>query len=132
MYIGDTWKLHRKLLNPTVQNYNILNSFYPTFNKNAKQLLALLHAHVEKKSIDMYFFLEACTFDTVCGIIISGPVNYRIIRIFYIFFLNSQKRHLEPKSMFINLKNIYHSLNPLIRKCFIGQYLNFNLSYSKY
>lgn len=61
------WKLHRKLLNHTVQNYNILNSFYPVFNKNVKELVLILNEHVGKESIDMYTFLEACSFDTVCG-----------------------------------------------------------------
>lgn len=123
--------MHRKLLNPTVQNYNILNSFYPTFNKNVRQLLSLLNNHAGKKSIDMYFFLEACTFDTVCGIIIKTYGNV-IIKISDNYFFNLQKRHLERRLTFINPRNTWHSLNLLIRKCFIGQHLNFNLSCKRY
>lgn len=68
LHKGDYWKRHRKLLNPTVQNYNILSSFYPKFNKHMRFMTEnVLEGKVGKGQFDVYHILEACTLDMVCG-----------------------------------------------------------------
>ncbi|XP_037050456.1 probable cytochrome P450 313a4 isoform X1 [Bradysia coprophila] len=72
---GEGWKKHRKLLNPTVQNYNILNSFYPKFNKNMKLMTELLEEKVGQGVVDIYHSLEACTLDMICETTFGATMN---------------------------------------------------------
>ncbi|KAJ6641744.1 putative cytochrome P450, partial [Pseudolycoriella hygida] len=60
---GDYWKMHRRLLNPTVQNTKILNSFYPTMNKCLRILVENLQDKDPNKTINIYDLIEVCTFD---------------------------------------------------------------------
>ncbi|XP_037044399.1 probable cytochrome P450 313b1 [Bradysia coprophila] len=60
---GDYWKMHRRLLNPTVQNTKILNSFYPCMNKTLQILVEKLGKRDPNESFDIYETLEACSFD---------------------------------------------------------------------
>lgn len=66
--ILDTeWKMHRKLLNPTIQNFNILNSFYPTFNRNMRIMIDRMQERCGQGEFDAYGPMEACSLDMICG-----------------------------------------------------------------
>lgn len=60
---GDYWNMHRRLLNPTVQNTKILNSFYPCMNESLKVLVGILEKKDPNEVISIYEFVEACSFD---------------------------------------------------------------------
>lgn len=65
--IGNEWKTHRKLLNPTVQNYNFLTTLYPMFNENIRILINRLEAKCDSNEFDIYEFIESCTLDIIAG-----------------------------------------------------------------
>lgn len=62
-WLGEYWKMHRRLLNPTVQNTKILNSFSPYMNERLKVLIDILASKDPNEVFNIYEFLEACTFD---------------------------------------------------------------------
>lgn len=64
---GGAWKAHRKLLNPTIQNFKILNSFYPTFNRNMRVLVERMEQWAGGEAFDAYRMMEACSLDLICG-----------------------------------------------------------------
>lgn len=55
--------MHRRLLNPTVQNTKILNSFYPTMNESLKVLVDKLGTKDPNEIFSIYEFIEVCSFD---------------------------------------------------------------------
>lgn len=55
--------MHRRLLNPTVQNTKILNSFYPNMNECLKVLVDRLANKDPNEIFSIYEFIEACSFD---------------------------------------------------------------------
>lgn len=55
--------MHRRFLNPTVQNTKILNSFYPNMNETMRILVDKLGKRDPNEIFDIYETLEACSFD---------------------------------------------------------------------
>lgn len=75
---GTEWKVHRKLLNPTIQNFKILNSFYPTFNRNMRVLVERLEKYTSAETFDAYRMMEACSLDMICGEI---ALNFALLKL---------------------------------------------------
>ncbi|GAB0095727.1 Cytochrome P450 [Sergentomyia squamirostris] len=61
----ETWKNHRKYLNPTF-SLKMLQSFISIFNKEARTLTNRLNELLGKPAFDIYRFMDACTLDIVC------------------------------------------------------------------
>lgn len=55
--------MHRRLLNPTVQNTKILNSFYPCMNECMQVMVDKLRLKDPTETFDMYHFAETASFD---------------------------------------------------------------------
>lgn len=64
---GSEWKRHRKLLNPTIQHFKVLNSFYPIFNLHMAELVRKLQGRVGAGQFNIYNFLEECSLNMICG-----------------------------------------------------------------
>lgn len=64
--IAEQWRFHRKNLNPSF-SYNVVNSFYPSFNQNLKILVEKLKPHSNGVPFDLHLNLEACAMDMICG-----------------------------------------------------------------
>lgn len=62
----NEWKVHRKLLNPTIQNFRILSSFYPIFNRNMRIMVERMQARCGGGQFDAYEPMEACSLDMIC------------------------------------------------------------------
>ncbi|XP_037030675.1 cytochrome P450 4C1-like [Bradysia coprophila] len=63
---GNDWKIHRKLLNHTVQHYGILNSYSPIFDEKVKILIALLNKKVGQ-TVNIYDYVESAAAEIVCN-----------------------------------------------------------------
>lgn len=61
---GETWKTHRKLINPSF-SVKILQSFLPIFNNKAKIMIKCLQKHVDGEEFDLYRSLSACTLEAL-------------------------------------------------------------------
>ncbi|KAF9797619.1 hypothetical protein SFRURICE_012767 [Spodoptera frugiperda] len=64
MYI-TTWKTHRRLLNPSF-NLQVLTSFIPEFNTQARNLVVSLQSEVGKESFNVHHYLIKQLLKTVC------------------------------------------------------------------
>lgn len=64
---GSQWKHHRKLLNPTIQHFKVLSSFYPIFNVHMAELVRALESRIGTEEFNIYGFLEECTLNMICG-----------------------------------------------------------------
>lgn len=64
---GSEWKHHRKLLNPTIQHFKVLNSFYPIFNFHMAELVRKLESRIDAEQFNIYTFLEECSLNMICG-----------------------------------------------------------------
>lgn len=62
---GQSWREHRKFLNPTF-NLKILKSFVPIFNNQTNILRDILSNEEENRIFDIYKYMDRCTLDTVC------------------------------------------------------------------
>lgn len=73
----DTWKVHRKLLNPTF-NTRILNSFIPIFNDCADKMIESIHEHAAPgKVLNILEFTSPCTLAMICRTSLGGKVLER-------------------------------------------------------
>lgn len=61
---GETWKMHRKLINPSF-HVKILQSFLPVFNSKAKILVQCLQKQLDGEEFDLYHSLSACTLEAL-------------------------------------------------------------------
>lgn len=64
--LADEWRFHRKNLNPSF-HYNVVKSFYPTFNKNLKIFTQQLRKVVGKKEFGIQVKIQSCAMDMICG-----------------------------------------------------------------
>lgn len=62
---ADEWRFHRKNLNPSF-HYNVVKSFYPTFNKKLKIFIKRLRTYVGKP-FRLQHYIESCAMDMICG-----------------------------------------------------------------
>nr|ULR85439.1 cytochrome P450 [Spodoptera frugiperda] len=60
-----TWKTHRRLLNPSF-NLQVLTSFIPEFNTQARNLVTSLQSEVGKESFNIHHYLIKQLLKTVC------------------------------------------------------------------
>lgn len=89
MFAADQWRFHRKNLNPSFK-YNVIQSFYPLFNKNMKVLIEKLNARAEHGRFDLQNNLQSCAMDMICG-------KYPLFD-FILIFSKKKKNHLfQPK-----------------------------------
>lgn len=52
-------------------HYTIINTYYPTFNRNNEKLVKQLAGQVDRGPINVYDFLDKCTLTMICGVISS-------------------------------------------------------------
>lgn len=64
---GSEWKRHRKLLNPTIQHFKVLSSFYPIFNVHMAELVRKLECRIDAEQFNIYRLLEECSLNMICG-----------------------------------------------------------------
>lgn len=62
---GQTWKNHRKFLNPCFSP-RILQSYMPIFNEQSAIMMKNLQPQVGGDSFNFYEFMDACTLDMIC------------------------------------------------------------------
>lgn len=65
LFLADEWRFHRKNLNPSF-HYNVVKSFYPTFNKKLKIFIKRLRTYVGKP-FRLQHYIESCAMDMICG-----------------------------------------------------------------
>lgn len=66
---GSEWKEARRLLTPAF-HFQILDTFFDVFNKNANILTELWKREIKVSSIceiDVNPFIKRCTLDIICG-----------------------------------------------------------------
>lgn len=61
---GQTWKNHRKILNPAF-GIGILQKLIPTFDEKSKIFVKNLKCEVNKKPFDVYEYMSACSLETL-------------------------------------------------------------------
>lgn len=66
MILVPTWKRHRKVLMPTL-NQSILNSFVEVFAEKAEILVEQLQKVAGKGEFDIYNYISRCALDIFCG-----------------------------------------------------------------
>uniref|UniRef100_A0A1B0GJT8 Cytochrome n=1 Tax=Lutzomyia longipalpis TaxID=7200 RepID=A0A1B0GJT8_LUTLO len=71
---AETWKDHRKFLNPCF-SLKILQSYMPIFNTEVKTLIGRLGQRIGKGSFDMYDYMDACALDVVCQTTLGTQMN---------------------------------------------------------
>ncbi|GAB0086096.1 Cytochrome P450 [Sergentomyia squamirostris] len=71
---ADTWKEHRKYLNPTF-SLKILQSYMQIFNKETNTLTDRLKQYTGKPAFDIYELMDACTLDIVCQTTMGTEMN---------------------------------------------------------
>ena len=62
---GDTWKAHRKFLNPCF-SLKILQSYLPIFNEQSEIMMKNMASKVGAGSFNFYEYMDACTLDMIC------------------------------------------------------------------
>lgn len=62
---GDTWKTHRKWLNPCF-SLKILQSYIPIFNEQSAIMMNNLRGKLTAGDFNFYEFMDACTLDMIC------------------------------------------------------------------
>lgn len=65
LFLADEWRFHRKNLNPSF-HYNVVKSFYPTFNKKLKIFIKRLRTYAGKP-FRLQHYIESCAMDMICG-----------------------------------------------------------------
>lgn len=65
-FAAKSWRFHRKHLNPCFTP-NVINSFYPIFNKSLKVFAKKLKAHAGKGPINIVDDIRPCAMDLICG-----------------------------------------------------------------
>lgn len=63
---ADEWRFHRKNLNPSF-HYNVVKSFYPTFNKNCRIFTRKMSKQAGKGPLRLQHPLQSCAMDMICG-----------------------------------------------------------------
>lgn len=61
---GEMWKIHRKILNPSF-SLNILQKLVPIFDQKSKILVENIAVEVEAKPFDVFYYLSACSLETL-------------------------------------------------------------------
>lgn len=64
-FSAEEWRFHRKNLNPSF-HYNVVKSFYPTFNKNLKIFVKKMQTCVGKQ-FRLQNYIQSCAMDMICG-----------------------------------------------------------------
>ncbi|EDS36715.1 cytochrome P450 [Culex quinquefasciatus] len=73
----DTWKNHRKVLNPTF-NTRILNSFIPIFTDCVAKMIESMQEHYQPgKPLNILEFTSPCTLGMICRTSLGGKVLER-------------------------------------------------------
>ncbi|XP_035776116.1 cytochrome P450 4c21-like isoform X2 [Anopheles albimanus] len=74
----DTWRVHRKALNPTF-NTRILNSFIPIFTDCVAKMIANMREHAggDGKPVNVLEFTSPCTLEMICRTSLGGSVLER-------------------------------------------------------
>ncbi|XP_031617885.1 probable cytochrome P450 313a4 [Contarinia nasturtii] len=62
---SDEWRFHRKNLNPSF-HYNVVKSFYPTFNRNLKIFINKLQCQTGRGKFKLPPIIQACAMDMIC------------------------------------------------------------------
>lgn len=62
---GDTWKAHRKFLNPCFSP-RILQSYMPIFNEQSEIMMHNLQGKCGAGNFNFYESMDACTLDMIC------------------------------------------------------------------
>lgn len=66
LFLVDTWKRQRKLINPAFQP-RIFESFIPVFEFHGNKLINILKKKGENAIIDVPEFIDLYVLDTICG-----------------------------------------------------------------
>lgn len=66
LFSAEEWRFHRKNLNPSF-HYNVVKSFYPTFNKNLKIFIKNLQSCVGNAPFRLQNYIQSCAMDMICG-----------------------------------------------------------------
>ncbi|XP_037028116.1 probable cytochrome P450 313a4 [Bradysia coprophila] len=117
---GDYWKYHRKLLDPTIQNTKILNSYYPTINSTLRILVDILNERNPKETFDIFPRIDACSFDLFAKSTLGVDCNVQREHCSFFESLNEglfvlRKRVFEP---IYNIKPIFRlsKLYPMAKR----------------
>ncbi|XP_048486431.1 cytochrome P450 4c21 [Plutella xylostella] len=73
---ADTWKAHRKLLNPTFSQH-VLVGYLQVFNSRARGLVSSLAAEVGRGEFDSFPYLAGYTLETICNTVMGLPEDTR-------------------------------------------------------
>lgn len=109
---GGEWKRHRKLLNPTIQHFKVLNSFYPIFNVHMAELVRKLESRIDAEEFNIYRLMEQCSLNMICGACVKQQMWLYITIKIYIYsvighlqiLLLERKLVQETKAMRISWK----------------------------
>ncbi|CAG9138579.1 unnamed protein product [Plutella xylostella] len=69
---ADTWKAHRKLLNPTFSQH-VLVGYLQVFNARARGLVSSLAAAAGRGEFDSFPYLAGYTLETICNTVMGLP-----------------------------------------------------------
>ncbi|XP_037040925.1 probable cytochrome P450 313a4 [Bradysia coprophila] len=121
---GDYWKYHRKLLDPTIQNTKILNSYYPTINSTLRILMDILNEKSPNETFDIFSRIDACSFDLFAKSTLGVDCNVQREHCSFFESLNEalvvvRKRVLEPM---YNIRPIFRlsKLYPMAKRATAG------------
>lgn len=64
--LADEWRFHRRNLNPSF-HYNVVKSFYPTFNKNLKIFSKTLQKYAGIGPFRFSTLIQSCAMNMICG-----------------------------------------------------------------
>ncbi|XP_063709158.1 cytochrome P450 4c21-like [Culicoides brevitarsis] len=62
----DSWKVHRKLLNPAF-GVGAVHSFIPVFDQCSKEFAKILEPHIDGKEFDLLDYSVKATLDSICA-----------------------------------------------------------------
>lgn len=82
---AENWRFHRKHLNPCFTP-NIINTFYPIFNKGMAVLVEKLKRHVGKGPFNIAADIRSCAMDLICG-----KWKYKLHK-YTVWMINSENR----------------------------------------
>lgn len=112
--LPDTWKTHRKALNPTLGT-KMVNTFLPIFNEKSKEMVDLMGKHLGKR-IDMHSIMFLAAIDFIfCA---SFDVDWSL--------QNSKGMEIREKYIGIFERVQLRTHNIWIRPDFAYKFTNFN------
>jgi cytochrome P450 family 4 len=74
---GDTWRIHRKIIQSTFHN-NVLDQFVENFAKNSAILVGIMGDSCNGATFNIYPLISLCTLDVICETAMGTTVNAQL------------------------------------------------------